>query len=214
MQLITTITKHFINKGIIDIDSADWFQYGLEKRLSTVLTSVIFFFIAIKISSFWIAFTYFGSFYFLRVRINGYHAKTYIGCLFVSILLEATLLKVVLPLLDKDLIILLNAISFSVILILAPYNHPNLHLNANEIIACRISARIRVFVLLLLEISLAALCKLQLLRGITLGNTMAASLLAVAFIRKGDNTNEIYGEETVESRNREYDPSRHEKMAS
>ena len=62
MHLATKITKNFIKKGIIDTDSADWFQYGLEKRISTVLTSVIFFLIATKISGFLVSFAYLGSF--------------------------------------------------------------------------------------------------------------------------------------------------------
>lgn len=214
MQVIKKITKDFINKGIIDSDSADWFQYGLEKRISTVLTSVSFFLIAIKISGFWVAFTYLGSFYFLRVRINGYHARTYIGCLLASIVLEVILLKGVLLLLNKDITVLLNAIGFAAILIWAPFNHPNMHLSDRELHACKIGARIRVFILMLLEIVLAVFSKQQLLRGITLGNTMAALLLAVAIIRKGENTNEVYREKTDESLSREHDPSRHEKMAS
>ena len=214
MLLTTRITEYFINKGIIDNDSADWFQYCLEKRISTVLTSVIFFLIAIKISGFWVAFMYLSSFYFLRVRINGYHANTYIGCLLASIFLEVILLKGVLPLLNKDSTVLLNAISFAAILIWAPFNHPNMHLSDCELHACKIGARIRVFILMLLEIVFAVFSKQQLLWGITLGNTMAALLLAVAIIRKGENTNETCRKKTVESRNPEYDPSRHEKMAS
>ena len=214
MQLATRITKDFIRKGIIDDDSADWFQYGLEKRISTVLTSVIFFLVAIRISGFWVAFMYLSSFYFLRIRINGYHANTYIGCLFASIFLEVILLKGVLPLLNKDITVLLNAISFATILIWAPFNHPNMHLSDCELHACKIGARIRVLILMLLEIVLKVFSKQQLLWGITLGNTMAALLLAVAIIWKGENTNETCREKTAESRNPEYDPSRHEEMAS
>lgn len=196
MHLATKITKNFIKKGIIDTDSADWFQYGLEKRISTVLTSVIFFLIATKISGFLVAFAYLGSFYFLRVRINGYHAKTYIGCLLASIFLEVILLKGVVPLLNKGITVLLNAISFSAILIWAPFNHPNINLSDSELHACKIGARIRVGILILLEIICAVSNEGRLLLGITLGNTMAAGLLAIAIIRKGENTNEICREKT------------------
>ena len=214
MRLVNIIIRYLSEKKIIEDEDLEWVRYGLEKRLSGGITSTIFLILAIKLSNIYVAFAYLGSFYFLRARINGYHAKTFIGCLFVSIFLEVTMLKTILPLLNRNLVIALNIVSFSIILAWAPFNDPNLHLSSRELQGCKRSARIRVLILLTFEIVFFVLHKQQLINGITLGNTMAAFLMAIAIIRKGEVQNESHLGKNGENSSKENGQPRYEKMAS
>lgn len=71
--LINKIARHCVEAGIVEETDLEWFIYGLEKRTITIIATVIFLLIAIYFSNLITAVTYLGSFYFLRVRTNGYH---------------------------------------------------------------------------------------------------------------------------------------------
>lgn len=189
-NLVRRVADRCLKTGIVEVDDIEWFIYALEKRISTAVSSVFFLLIAVIVSDPLTAVSYLGSFYFLRIRTNGYHAKTFIGCLSFSLFLELAFILFILPRLTIRLTCILNAISFILIFFFAPFNHPNMHLNAQELIACRTSSRRRILILIALEIFLYALCVEKAVYGITLGNTMTAFLLVIAIINKGDNTNE------------------------
>lgn len=86
--IIDKVSARCLAAGIIEADELDWFGYAIEKRMTTLLTGTLLMLIAVAISDFWTAFFYLGSFYFLRVRTNGYHARGFVGCLGQSIILE------------------------------------------------------------------------------------------------------------------------------
>lgn len=184
--LINKIARHCVEAGIVEETDLEWFIYGLEKRTITIIATVIFLLIAIYFSNLITAVTYLGSFYFLRVRTNGYHAKKFSHCLLLSAFIELVFLLFVLPLLTAPIIYVLNITSFFVIFLFAPYNHPNMHLNQKEISVCRTSARMRISLLTVLATIFFSLGIEDGTKGITLGNTMTAVLLIIANIEKGE----------------------------
>lgn len=183
-KLTSKLAYKCLTDGIIEENEIDWFIYGLEKRFATLISSIFFLIIAMHISNLWIAISYLGSFYFLRVRTNGYHAKNIFNCLALSALIEIVLLIYLLPQLTEKLVVWLNIASLIVIFSFAPYNHPNMHLSEEEILGCRTSARIRISILNLFVIIFYVLGITCISNGITLGNTMAALLLVIAKIIK------------------------------
>lgn len=83
--LATSVTRFFLQKHYIEPDQAEWFQYGLIRRMIGSLTFLLLLPIgAIFVG--WIgSFLYLYSFRFLRTRTGGYHAKTPHGCLLTSL---------------------------------------------------------------------------------------------------------------------------------
>ena len=97
-----------VEKRIIDQQELDWLVYGLEKRITTIVTAMFFMLIGIHLANMLSVFAFMSSFYFLRVRTNGYHANSFIACLIFSLLLELLFLKLMLPALNVFVFLFLN----------------------------------------------------------------------------------------------------------
>lgn len=128
--LATSVTRFFLQKHYIEPDQAEWFQYGLIRRMIGSLTFLLLLPIgAIFVG--WIgSFLYLYSFRFLRTRTGGYHAKTPHGCLLTSLGTMFAALT-----LAKNLYspLLIGAVLFAAalcIFVLAPANNASLHLTA------------------------------------------------------------------------------------
>lgn len=189
-QLINKLAIRCIAIGIVEEEDLEWFVYGVEKRVTSAIASVLFLLVAVVLSDVPTAIIYLTSFYFLRSRTNGYHAKTMTRCLFVSVIIELFFLLCILPNLTNNNVYLLNTISFLIIFIFAPYNHPNMHLSPSEERICQISSRIRITLLTASAFVFCMLGKEWGYAGITLGNTMVAFLLLIAKRNKGEENNE------------------------
>lgn len=183
-SVVNKISVLCLKKGIVEEEDISWFVYGLEKRITTAITATVFLIIAIFTTNVWTALSYLGSFYFLRVRTNGYHAKSFLGCFVSSLLLELLFLLLVLPRLGNMAVYILGALNLAIIFLFAPYDHPNMHLDRAELQACRKSSRRRISALTVLMVISRLVGAANIAYGITLGNTMAALLLVIAKIKK------------------------------
>ncbi len=180
-----------VEEKIIDEEELDWLVYGLEKRITTAVTAIFFLLIGIHLADALSVIAFLSSFYFLRVRTNGYHANSFLGCLIISLLLEGFFLKLVLPALNSSIFFLLNIADLGTIFLFAPFANRNMHLDGEEIRACRKTSRIRISLLFAASMLLYTFGELNISKGILLGNTMTALLLIIAYIkRKGENKNE------------------------
>lgn len=190
-SLLCRFAQGCVNKEIISCEELDWLVYGLEKRITTAIVAIAFFLIGLKVAAMPTVISFLLCFYFLRVRTNGYHANSFIGCLIFSLTLELFFLIVLLPRLEFSILICLNVSSFIIIFALAPFTNKNMHLDEDELIASRKTSRIRISLLSGLATMLYALGASEIGKGITLGNTMTALLLIIAYIKeKGENKNE------------------------
>lgn len=183
-HILINFSDKYVKAEIIDKEMVDWFIYAVEKRVLTVITVSILYLIAALITNTWTAISYLLSFYFLRCRTSGYHANSYLGCLCCSILLEIFFLLILLPVLNKHIVYILNIVSLIIIFGLAPFNHPNMSMTAEEIRACRISARLRICGLVALGVTSYFSISKNLGEGITLGSTMTALLLVYVKIQE------------------------------
>lgn len=180
-----------VEEKIIDQQELDWLVYGLERRITSTVTAVFFMLVGIYLANMLSVIAFMVSFYFLRMRTNGYHANSFIACLSFSLLLEIFFLKFVLPTLNLLLFLSLNFVSLLVVFLFAPFASRNMHLSEAELKACRKSSRIRISVLFTASILLYTFGELNISKGITLGITMTALLLIIAYIKdKGENENE------------------------
>jgi accessory gene regulator B len=187
-KIVDRITRYCVNEKIVSPEDVPWLQYGLEKRISTLIVGIPFLIVAFAISNFLCALSFFFSYFYVRKYSGGYHAKTICGCLTFSLLLVLIFLGILPYLLTPKVLWGLLGISILTILRLAPYNHPNLHLTSDEIKACQKSEHIRVYVASLICL-FAFLAGFQdIAYGSTIGIAMVATLLCLGYIHDWRNT--------------------------
>lgn len=171
--LATSVTRFFLQKHYIEPDQAEWFQYGLIRRMIGSLTFLLLLPVGAIIAGWVGSFLYLYTFRFLRTRTGGYHAKTPHGCLLTSfgtMFVALTLAK------NLHSPLFVGAVLFSAalcIFVLAPANNVSLHLTANEIAAIRPRVRLRLASAVLMSCLLLYIC-------VPLASCMAVSLLAVS----------------------------------
>lgn len=171
--LAKSMTHFFLQRHYIEPDQAEWFQYGLTRRIMGTLTFLLLL-PAGSILVGWIgSFLYLYTFRFLRTRTGGYHAKTPHGCLLTSL---GTMIAALTLAKNLHSPFLIGTVLFAAalcIFVLVPANNASLHLTANEIAAIRPRARLRLAGTVLMGGLLLYIC-------VPLASCMAVSLLAVA----------------------------------
>lgn len=170
-------TNNLVSEGQIP-----WLRYSIEKRFATIIGFIPFTILAVLLSNFWCSVWFIFGFSILRSRINGYHAKTLLGCILVSLITELFLLKVILPVLTPAIAVLINMFCFIILIRFAPYNHPNMHYSADEILSLKTSIRRGLVILALLLLTLLTMQLINSLRGLTLGIVLATYMLSRAYI--------------------------------
>lgn len=185
MNTISSLVDMCIAKGYITQDQAPWLYYGIEKRVTTILISIPMLIIGSLVSTPAMSIAFYISFCSLRTRTNGLHANTLAGCLILSTISEVFFLGILPCILNDTVTISLLIISIISIFFLAPYNHPNMDLSAEESVSCSESARKRLLILILLLIILHVMQLNQFATGILFGIVMVAVTLTLAYILKG-----------------------------
>lgn len=181
-RCVHCLTQYCIRNGIIKEDDADWFRYGLSKRLSTIAVAIPFFLLAMLLTDFATACSFYIAFFFLRTKTNGFHAETVLGCLAVSLVSEVLLCIILHPLLSNISRVVISLGCIIVVFKLAPVIHDNLPLSAKEIANLRETSRLRGCLLgaLILATQLAQFTEVA--NGLVLGITMAATMLCFPYI--------------------------------
>ena len=180
--LVDKLTNYCIRRNIIDENTRIWFEYGIEKRLSTIIVAIPFFLLALLLTNVSTAVAFYISFYWLRSRINGFHAKTVGQCFVVSLLAEFVYCCVLYNILFHWDMLIYITISFIIIFVYAPYNHPHMSLSSTDISLCRKHSRIRIICLSVVTIICLTSGCLDIAKGIVLGSSMAALMLIIPYI--------------------------------
>lgn len=176
------LTAYCVQQGIVCEKNAEWFKYGIEKRLSTICVAIPFFLLAVILSNFFTAFFFFLSFYTLRSKTNGFHAHTLLGCICLSLFIELTFFLIIYPKLNTITICAISLGCSIIIMILAPFNHPSMSYSEKERKACRSHARKINCIFLLVVIVTILLHLNKIAAGITLGIAMTTFMLCLAYI--------------------------------
>lgn len=179
---IDKIVRYCCKNGYISENQVPWLRYSIEKRLSSIVGIIPFTFLAFLLSDFWCALYFILSFCFLRSKINGYHSKTLLGCLFVSLATELLFFIAFYPLLTPIIALVIWMVCIVILLLLAPYNHPNMHYSMEEVLALKKSIRHRVIILTTIFLTSFAMQAPSSTQGLTLGIAMAAYMLCLAYI--------------------------------
>ncbi len=181
-RCVNFIANKCLEHGLVTAENVPWLKYAIEKRISMLLGFLPCCIISICLADIWVTVTFLGSFYLLRSRCNGFHAKTFLGCIIISFSLELFFLLVIYPLLTPLISGIVFVVSACLLLILAPFDHPNMHYTQAELAALKKSVKVRMAGL---AITFAVLEVLQLWKpanGLTIGIAMTALLLCLAYI--------------------------------
>lgn len=178
------LVKWSLKSGIIDPYQADIMRYYLEVLLSTAVTMIPLIVISFLISSPPIIISYFFTVFFLRHRTNGYHAESIWGCVIVSIICIFVFLGLIPRFIPLRYILLLLLIAESIIILMAPYNHPNMNYSSHELRLCKLSSWIRsgfaiVLVTIFIHFNFTSAAT-----GIAMGIIQTAFLLFIAKTKK------------------------------
>lgn len=187
-KLIGIITNYCIKNDLIQPEQVSWFQYGLEKKIVTLFVGIPFLVIALVISSWLCAISFFATYFFVRKYADGYHAKTIWGCLAFSLALEFVFIGILPRILNVPLRVLLLSICFPAVWTLAPYNHPNMHFSVAEIKYCRKRVHIRICLVTVFAAVFSLTELSEIANGCTIGIAMATALLCLGYIMNRRNT--------------------------
>ena len=173
--------EYCVRKDIISSSDAEWFSYGLVQRCEKLITLCFLFPLGWLLSSFSASFAFYLSFFLLRVRTNGYHAKTFAGCLLFSVCSECVLFLLILPNLRAIALLWVLASSTITIFLFAPYDHPNLHMTKEELAASKHMAMLTVLILDMALILSLSMQFYAFANGLALGLGFTAFLLIMEY---------------------------------
>ena len=135
-EVAKKIADFCVKNELVEQGMFEWCVYSIEKKLVTFSTWVVLISIGTRLFGFRCTLCFTLGFLVLRRRTNGYHAKTYIGCLLGSILIECNSIFMVRNL-SMEGIVLIIALSNLIILKVAPVNNEQIHLTAGEMDAMK-----------------------------------------------------------------------------
>lgn len=181
MKQIDSFVGMCIQKEYVSQDEAQWLRYALEKRMFSIIAFVPLIIVGLLITNPARLFAFLITFFSLRTRTNGFHAKSVGRCILYSILGEIFFLRV-LPTVWNDIIAFLAlVVSIVLIWLFAPYNHPNMNLSSEEVIACAKNAKWRLCILIFALIVLYVWGQNEFALGTLQGIVMTASILVMAY---------------------------------
>lgn len=189
LNLIERTCSYCLRNGYISEDKVPWLRYSLEKRLTVFCVAIPFWLMGVCLSSVQTSTSFVLSFYFLRERVNGYHAKSLWVCFFVSMMSELLFLGFLPKLVDEKTALVLMVIAATYIFTNAPAKCPQMMLTDGEMKASAIGSRVRTGLIVLAECVFNYFDRHQVTAGIRFGIMMAACGLAAAQITyKGEYT--------------------------
>jgi accessory gene regulator B len=175
-----------------------WFEYGMLKRMATLFSLIPCFILAVLMVDLITAISFFCALFFVRKYAGGYHARTPIKCIIVSLLGELAVLDLIARCLSNHLIGVANILCLVLIFLLAPINHPSLGWSPVDIDICRKRVRIRTVIL---TVMISAMCYVgcnRIAKGFLTGIAMTIFLLCLGYIsewRKRKNESKRTAEE-------------------
>lgn len=181
-SLVQKITDFCLDRNIIDADNASWFKYGIAKRLSTIFVSIPLFMVAATLTSIEVSIAYFLSFAVIRRRANGYHAKSWLNCLFLSIAIVSVFLGLIYPILTPSNSFWVSVACIFLVFVFAPYDHKLMHFTPEEYSACRRYSRISICITAFLALLLYLVGLDSIAAAVVTGMVTAVFLLCLGHI--------------------------------
>lgn len=181
--------SYCINHDIISKADIPILEYHLRKSIVNNLFLIPLFAIGIIISDALTTVSFLGTFYYLRKYMNGFHAKTLVGCFILSVFAEVVLLSIAKKEYPLLMIVFLVLPSSLIVWFLSPFNHPNMGLSDVEYVSCKYHSRLHLTILLLILVVSSILAEHRIENGICFGIILASGMLGLAYIIEGRDKN-------------------------
>lgn len=178
------VVRQLMSQDIIEANQEALCIYEVERRISTFMSFCILMAVGTWVSSPLPAFAFISTVLFLRARTSGYHARSYITCLMLSIVAESIILLLILPVMTLSVCVCLMVISYWVIWHFAPVNHMNLQLEQEELAVNKKASRLRLVIVSLIAVGLVLFSFDMIAYSVSLGTAFTSVLIVVAHIVK------------------------------
>lgn len=148
------LTDCLIQNEIAPDSRREEYVYGLEVMIGKIINYSTLLLIAIISGTLVPSIFFMITFFSLRGRTGGFHARTPLQCYIGTIIIYLLIIYVIAPLVEGKTWVYAGILVFSwlIIWMFAPVNHPDLDLDNQEIEECRKSAR---WLLLLITLCMA-----------------------------------------------------------
>ena len=186
-QLALRIVDWCVRHRLLDVKDTEILLYRVEMRLTTIVGGIFLFGFSCILSNFLTATCFFLTYFYVRKYANGYHAKTFLACFVISMLGAISSLYLVYFVLPVDLQPVIAGCSFLLVSMLAPFNHPAIHLTDQEAMACNKSASYRSFFVFVCSCVSYATGMNSVGYGITAGSLLVSFMLCLGYITKRRN---------------------------
>lgn len=183
-KFAATVARQLMLQDIIEANQEALCIYEIERRISTFISFCILMVVGTWVSSPLPALAFVSTVLFLRARTSGYHARSYLTCLMLSIIAESIILLLILPLMSLGVCVCLAVISYLVIWCFAPVNHVNLQLEQEELAVNKKASRLRLVIVSLIAVGLALFSLDMIAYSVFLGAAFTSALIVVAHIVK------------------------------
>jgi len=141
-KIAECVTNQFLKYGLITDNQREWCVYTIHKKTLSMAVCCLLVLTGSGIGGLTHSLVFTFGFLFLRQRTNGYHAKTELGCIAVSLLFEIIAMWM-LPYFVFDVYIVVLIGSFLCVLMLSPVNNKQIHLSEKEQHSIRWRAHLR-----------------------------------------------------------------------
>lgn len=181
--MINNIINNFVLETFKDEEEAEIISYGLKILGTNILTAVIILLSGIIIDKPISAIIYLCVLILLRRNVGGYHSKTYLGCLSLTMLnfMIIVFLENNLKQSYKEIIGIIFVIYSTVkIYTTTPQVHKNRIINEKTIDRCNIKKNINLSIILFVTLIIHAFGKLNFINGINYFFAISSSLMIVA----------------------------------
>lgn len=134
-KLAKSIAHFFVEKEIVNSEDEEVYVYGMELLFSTLFNIILAVIIGAVTSSMLETAIFLAAFISVRQCIGGYHAETYWGCISifgVVLIAFATIVKLTPEAFVIPISIASTIVSFILVLLFAPVEHPNKPLSDKE----------------------------------------------------------------------------------
>lgn len=125
-----------LKSNVINQEKLNVYAYGIQLLILNIFDWSITFLIMLLLGEIKLSVLYFAVFFLLRRHCGGYHARTHMGCVFVSNIVYSFSVMIAAYINDKyfsEWFVLGEILNFIILFKIAPVEHPNKPISKSEI---------------------------------------------------------------------------------
>ena len=175
---VKRLSQYFREREIISENQIDWCEYVLARYIHTITLLPLMIIIGCFFAPLMDVIILNWGVYYLRNQANGFHAKTFWGCVTFSIFCEILALLLLVNL-HFEILVILFVLSGLFILWVAPINNKRVHFDELEMESLRKGIRKRIAIYSVISFAVLLIVP-KYFGGFALASVVVASLLLIS----------------------------------